>query len=273
MAIAALCGDYAAILLIMVVVAMELALPQGQMYMLPTDVPEDAYPLLDETVPIAALVVGSIIITVVAYGILVSMKRMTSKEAWRAFVCVTLAVLWSQAVTELLKKTVGRPRPDFFGRCIGNKHLPPVLLEWDSPGYPKCTGSPEVMHEAYKSFPSGHSTFAFASLTQLTFMFIRQLDVLGSGSSAMSYVFAFAPSLAAAWIAATRVKDAWHWPTDVVAGGLIGTAVSITVCLNQYGSILPPSKRQTSDQDPEAALTPNEGNGSATRCRNRDSFD
>merc|ERR1712187_852633 len=142
---------------------------------------------------------------------------------------------WNGAVTQLLKKTVGRPRPDFFGRCIGNSNLPPIAsaIKWASPGYPLCTGSGYVMEQAYMSFPSGHSSTAFAGLSMLTLFLISRFHLFKGSANGMQYMLAFAPLVIAAWVAATRVIDYWHNPTDVIAGGVIGFTVTATVWQSQ----------------------------------------
>ena len=96
----------------------------------------------------------------------------TRKEDYRigdaksALLCITLLLPLNGFITNILKMTIGRPRPDFFFRC------------WPDLGYPKddsvfnvmsgrtqnldCTGDPKIITEGRKSFPSGHSSFSFA---------------------------------------------------------------------------------------------------------------
>ena len=84
-------------------------------------------------------------------------------------------------VTDIIKLTVGRPRPDFFFRC------------WPEAGYPedvsvfqihkdgtqdlKCTGDLLVIAEGRKSFPSGHSSFSFSTFGFVFFYVCGKLNV------------------------------------------------------------------------------------------------
>lgn len=75
---------------------------------------------------------------------------------------------------------------------------------------------PEQGHlDQYTSFPSGHATNAFATATAIAAHY----------DGAVPYV---AYTLATA-VAISRVNDRVHWPSDVVAGALIGRAVAKSV--------------------------------------------
>lgn len=70
-------------------------------------------------------------------------------------------------LTELFKVLVGRYRPDWLARC--NPAVPPsdnISVEWGQPpsDNPTCnaTVSDSKIHDGQKSFPSGHSSSAFA---------------------------------------------------------------------------------------------------------------
>lgn len=67
--------------------------------------------------------------------------------------------------------------------------------------------SPVSLENLHHSFPSGHSTAAGAMMMLLIFHFPR---------------FRFLWFGAALWICATRVLTANHWPTDTLAGLLVG---------------------------------------------------
>jgi diacylglycerol diphosphate phosphatase/phosphatidate phosphatase len=65
------------------------------------------------------------------------------------------AVLLTAAITDSVKDGIGRPRPDFYARCFGSVNGTAL---YDVTGNVICTGSTAVMREAYKSFPSGHTS-------------------------------------------------------------------------------------------------------------------
>jgi membrane-associated phospholipid phosphatase len=95
----------------------------------------------------------------------------------------------------LLKRVFRRPRP--------NLSMPGIEARFDSPG----TESFEY------SFPSGHTAVAFALAT--------------SWSLSHPKVFVVVPGVA--WAAATGVSRVWmgdHYPSDVIAGAVLGTLVA-----------------------------------------------
>ena len=101
----------------------------------------------------------------------------------------TLAL--TSLVTSAVKVVVGRSRP--------NPDSPPD--EFDS-----FNG-----HDSYRSFPSGHTSRAFALATVVTL----ELDDQASWIPFVAYPLA-------TWVGVTRVLDRDHWPTDVLAGAALG---------------------------------------------------
>jgi diacylglycerol diphosphate phosphatase/phosphatidate phosphatase len=75
---------------------------------------------------------------------------------------VTLAV--SSFITDLIKNAVGRPRPDLLDRCKPNRGTPDHKLVT----FAICSQSNQhILDEGWRSFPSGHSSFAFGGLGYL----------------------------------------------------------------------------------------------------------
>lgn len=99
------------------------------------------------------------------------------------------ACLIAGLMTDVLKPVFGRERPD----VSGNRTV-----------YKPFSGN--------DSFPSGHATVAFALAS-----------VVSARSS--GWVIPAASYTLASLVAYSRVNDAKHFPSDVVAGGLIGAAV------------------------------------------------
>ncbi|MEN8144974.1 MAG: phosphatase PAP2 family protein [Gemmatimonadota bacterium] len=101
------------------------------------------------------------------------------------------SVLVSQIAAEAIKVTVGRARP--------SQHAGPDSFE------------PFTTDREFHSFPSGHSTQAFALATTLSGELREEAPWLP---------FVLYPG--ATWVAITRVQDERHWITDVVAGAALG---------------------------------------------------
>eukprot|EP00892_Ulva_mutabilis_P003318 jgi/Ulvmu1/1358/UM011_0086.1 len=134
----------------------------------------------------------------------------------------------SALITNVLKLTVGRPRPSFFYRCWPDGEA--VFEPAEGPDKePKC--SPKDKHDVvdgYKSFPSGHTSWSFGAMGFLS-LYIFHFWKLGGIDNAVDMILVLLPVSFAAWVGATRVIDYYHNASDVVAGGLIGAAVAVFV--------------------------------------------
>ncbi len=113
-----------------------------------------------------------------------------------------------------------------------------------------------ALSESRKSFPSGHSSFAFMGMTMLTLFFLGKIGFYRTCTSSSTFcapnspsrdmntdmnmnmntnfifkrrlltIVGTSPMLLAIYIAASRVHDDYHHPADVVAGSMIGLICS-----------------------------------------------
>lgn len=119
-------------------------------------------------------------------------------QPWQQFAVTSVALISASAVTTLLKYSIQRDRP----------YVTYAFIEKAGEG-----GSP--------SFPSGHTTSAFASATSLTLVYKKWYVAL--------------PAYAwAATCAYSRMHLGVHYPTDVLAGAIIGSGCAwLTFYLNK----------------------------------------
>ncbi|VDB82782.1 unnamed protein product [Peniophora sp. CBMAI 1063] len=136
------------------------------------------------------------------------------------------------AITQFVKLTVGRPRPDILDRCNipSDATDPPHKLSNAS----ICNQSNwHLFEDGFRSFPSGHSSLSFAGLGFLTFYLMGKLHLFDQRGHAPKAWLALAPLSAAALVAISRTMDNRHHWQDVLVGSTLGLLVSY-FCYRQY---------------------------------------
>ena len=83
-----------------------------------------------------------------------------------------------------------------------------------------------TLHDGWRSFPSGHSSFAFSGLGFLALFFAGQLHVFRPRTDLSKALLAIAPLLGAALIAISRCEDYRHDVYDVSVGSILGMAIA-----------------------------------------------
>ena len=89
------------------------------------------------------------------------------------------------------------------------------------------------MKDAFRSFPSGHSSSSWGGLFYLSLYLAGKLHLLDHRGEVWKTFVVLAPTLGAALIAISRIEDARHHPFDVITGSMLG-AVCAFVAYRQY---------------------------------------
>lgn len=186
------------------------------------------YPFYEqETVPDWAVVVVCILLPIVFLGIS-GLCFGPSGDAHASLCTLFIAVGCSELLTDLIKLYCGRFRPNFYNMCGFDSNTKECQEGQDN------NVNWHRLHDARKSFPSGHASVAFSSMLVLSLYLAGRVGIQRQPSRAapsmnvkLHYMLAWTPMLVAFFIAASRVHDFYHHPADVVGGALIGGVCAV----------------------------------------------
>lgn len=180
-----------------------------------------------------AFVIPVVMMAVISLGI--------SRSVWdfhAGLLGIVVSHAFALTATTIVKVCVGRPRPDFLNRCqpmAGAQNRTPFGLATER----VCTTdvNSHLIQDGFRSFPSGHSSTAFAGLTFLTLWLAGKFHLWqrSRGNAFFAWLL-FIPMLGATLIAVSRTMDYRHHATDVIAGGLLG----FVIALSAYHTYYPP---------------------------------
>lgn len=155
-------------------------------------------------------------------------RKRSGPHRWRdrlwEFNCGFLGLLLAQGLafvlTQVLKNACGKPRPDIIDRCQPRETQDPYPFGLSNSTI--CTGDPALIKDGFRSWPSGHSSSAFAGLFYLSVWLCGKLHVMDNRGEVWKTLLVMVPVLGALLIAVSRIMDARHHPFDVITGGLLG---------------------------------------------------
>ncbi|KAI1610352.1 PAP2 domain-containing protein [Exophiala viscosa] len=142
-----------------------------------------------------------------------------------------ISLFLTTLLTDIVKNAIGRPRPDLIARCKPRLGTPEHELVTIS----VCTETDHhTLHDGWRSFPSGHSSWAFSGLGYLALFLAGQLHVLRPSADLARVLIVLAPLVGAALIAMSRLADYRHDVYDVTVGSLLGMSVAYLTYRRYY---------------------------------------
>ncbi|KAK1268896.1 Lipid phosphate phosphatase 2 [Acorus gramineus] len=186
------------------------------------------YPLKSNTIPFWAVPVIGILLPFAIFIVIYFFRR-DVYDLHHAMLGILFSALITGVITDAIKDAVGRPRPDFFWRCFpdGKEVYNNVT------GGVICHGEKSVIKEGHKSFPSGHTSWAFAGFGFVAWYLAGKIKAFDRRGHVAKLCIVFLPLLVAALVGVSRVDDYWHHWQDVFAGGLLGLTVA-SFCYLQF---------------------------------------
>ncbi|KAF9919014.1 hypothetical protein BX616_002983 [Lobosporangium transversale] len=195
----------------------------------------------EETIPVWALVLIVVVFPVVMIAIVGLGVRRSPYDFHNGILGLLLSVLLTTMVTQVVKVTVGKHRPDFLSRCQPMLNGSPITQDeplklWT---VDVCTQKDRhIFQDGLRAFPSGHASTAFAGLFYISLWLGGKMHIFDRRGYSIKSVILIIPFLAALLIAITRVQDYRHAPIDVTWGSIIGITFAIFAYHQYYPHLL-----------------------------------
>ncbi|KAF7195538.1 Diacylglycerol pyrophosphate phosphatase 1 [Pseudocercospora fuligena] len=188
-----------------------------------------------ERVPVVWLFVYAGIVPLALIVAWAALARPSLHKAHVTILGLIISILATTFLTDIFKDAIGRPRPDLIARCKPEASAPhDRLVTVDV-----CTETRHhVLHDGWRSYPSGHSSFAFSGLGWLALLLASQTHLLRPRASFGVVLICMIPLLGACLIAISRLEDYRHDVFDVVSGSLLGFLVALLNWRRYYPSLL-----------------------------------
>ncbi|QRW14806.1 oligosaccharyl transferase subunit OST3/OST6 family protein [Ceratobasidium sp. AG-Ba] len=183
-------------------------------------------------------------IALVAPAVLMPIVNLLTVRSWwdwhNSWLGLLLGLATTGSLTQVVKVTVGRPRPDLIDRCqpsSGAANASPYgLVSADI-----CTSDDhERLKDGFRSFFSGHSSLSFAGLGFLSFYLAGKMHLFDERGHTGKAWIALTPLTGALLVAISRTMDYRHHWQDVLIGSVVGLVLSYFSYRQYYPSLTSP---------------------------------
>lgn len=211
--------------------------------------PEFAFPLRKEIVPIwaAALLAALVPIFVI---LMMQIRIRSFWDANNGIIGLFYSLITAAVFQVFLKWLIGGLRPHFLAVCqpditLASNNAGDVGAGYNAAGYKQiyytreiCTGDIDTIDDSLESFPSGHTTAAFAGFVYLYLYLNAKLKVFSNYHPSMwKMIVIYMPILGAVLIGGALTIDEFHNWYDIMAGGFIGTMMAFSAYRMCYAAI------------------------------------
>ncbi|TKA58554.1 hypothetical protein B0A53_00295 [Rhodotorula sp. CCFEE 5036] len=193
-----------------------------------------------ERITFGECIVYAGIIPLVLMALIALVWRRSFWDLHASILGLLLSVSLTTVFTQVVKVCVGRPRPDLIDRCQ------PVEGATNAAVYGLATvaictvQSGHIIDDGFKSFPSGHSSFAWAGLGYFALYLSGKMHLFDHRGYTVKAWVAIAPLIGATLIAVSRTMDYRHHATDVIAGSILGALIALVTYHLYYPSLFSP---------------------------------
>jgi diacylglycerol diphosphate phosphatase / phosphatidate phosphatase len=211
--------------------------------------PEFGYPLRKEIVPIWAAALLAALVPIVVF-LFMQIRIRSFWDVNNAVIGLLYALITAAVFQVFLKWLIGGLRPHFLAVCkpdlsLASNNPGVVGAGYNAAGFQSsyytreiCTGDIDEIDDSLESFPSGHTTAAFAGFVYLYLYLNAKLKVFANYHPAMWKLIAiYAPLLGATLIGGALTIDEFHNWYDILAGAIIGTIMAFSAYRMTYASI------------------------------------
>lgn len=206
--------------------------------------PEFAYPLRDEIIPIwlAAFLAAMVPIAAI---LLMQIRVRSFWDVNNGVIGLLYSLITAAVFQVFLKWLIGGLRPHFLEVCKPDVTRARARAGLNAKGFHQlyftpdiCTGDEKEINDSLESFPSGHTTAAFAGFVYLYLYLNAKLKVFSNYHPAMwKLVLIYAPILGAVLIGGALTIDEYHNWYDVFAGAVIGTVMAFSAYRMTYAAV------------------------------------
>ncbi|PMD65738.1 acid phosphatase/Vanadium-dependent haloperoxidase [Hyaloscypha bicolor E] len=178
---------------------------------------------LQERVPVLWNIFYAGVVPFICLVIWLAIARANIHKFHVTILGLLISIFLTTFITDVVKNAVGRPRPDLISRCKPANTTPKDVLVDIS----VCTETDHhTLHDGWRSFPSGHSSFAFSGLGFLALFFAGQMHVFRPRTDLTRALLTISPLIGAALIAISRCEDYRHDVYDVTCGSILGMSTA-----------------------------------------------